>query len=922
MSERIRTGNVEPIEVYITNRRFEPLTGLTSIYVRIRRVSDGYYFDWNDSTFKNTGWTTLDKITTEVDATNFPGLYKVTGGLDTSAITNPTADDDYQVLTLENPADEAVVPMPALLRVGQWVDQIDTIWDKLPTNYIMGSSVQSDKDDEIDAILADTAAMEPLVSANLDATVSSREAESAAASRAATNQSEHDTTQAAIAALNDPDAATISDAVWDELLAGHAGAGSAGQVLARVDVDVSTRAVPGDPMDLVTDAVDSTSLATSAVDEIVDQVWTETLGDHSGTAGSTAEALATAASAGGVTPEAVADAVWDEDMAAHNGAGTAGEYQRNVDVDVSSRAAAGDAMDLIAGAVDANALDATAVAEIADGIWDENLSGHTGAGSAGQAQNRLDVDISSRTEPGDEMGLVDGAITGPKLAPTAVGKISDGIWDEQLSGHTDPGTTGEAQSYLDAAITTRAIAGDAMALTVPERAALTDQVWDEPLAGHLGAGSTGKALQDAGATADPGAIADAVWDEAAIDHTGIGSMGQLQNRLDATITSRAQTGDAMDLVANAVDAAALAADAVAEIVDGVWDEALAGHVGAGTAGEAQGRLDAAITTRAVAGDAMDLIADAVDSSALASSAVDEIVDQVWREQIADHSGVAGSTAETLANVAAPPTVGAIANAVWDELLVGHVAPGSAGQVLGRVDVDVSTRAAPGAAMDLVTDAVDAAALAADAVTEIQSAILSDATPIQGARIDAAISSRAVAGDAMDLITDALDASSLANSAADKISDQVWDEPIAAHSSAGSTGLELANKTEGGEAMTLTVGERNAIADQVWNESLVLHLTPGSTGKALDDAGATVDPAVVASAVWDEPLATHNLPGSAGEAQTEAATATSAAEKIDTIPTDWPPTPGSLLDRLANKDGGQTYDQSRDSLEGIRDIIGP
>jgi flagellar capping protein FliD len=225
-------------------------------------------------------------------------------------------------------------------------------------------------------------------------------------------------------------------------------------------------------------------------------------------------------------------------------------------------------------------------------------------------------------------------------------------------------------------------------------------------------------------------------------------------------------------------------------------------------------------------------------------------------------------------------------------------------------------------MDLVTDAVDAAALAADAVTEIQSAILSDATPIQGARIDAAISSRAVAGDAMDLITDALDASSLANSAADKISDQVWDEPIAAHSSAGSTGLELANKTEGGEAMTLTVGERNAIADQVWNESLVLHLTPGSTGKALDDAGATVDPAVVASAVWDEPLATHNLPGSAGEAQTEAATATSAAEKIDTIPTDWPPTPGSLLDRLANKDGGQTYDQSRDSLEGIRDIIGP
>ena len=158
-TERVRTGDIEPIEVYVTNRRSEPLTGLTSVYVRIRRVSDGYYLDWNDSTFKNVGWTTLDKLTSEVDATNFPGLYEVTGGLDTSAITNPAADDDYQVLPLENPVDEAVLPSPGLIRIGRWVDQIDTIWDKLPTNNIMGSAVKSDKDDEIDAILLDTNAI-------------------------------------------------------------------------------------------------------------------------------------------------------------------------------------------------------------------------------------------------------------------------------------------------------------------------------------------------------------------------------------------------------------------------------------------------------------------------------------------------------------------------------------------------------------------------------------------------------------------------------------------------------------------------------------------------------------------------------------------------------------------------------------------
>jgi hypothetical protein len=919
-SERIRTGNVEPIEVYITNRRAEPLTGLTSIYVRIRRVSDGYYLDWNDDTFKNTGWTTLDQITTEVDGTNFPGLYKVTGGFDTSAITNPTTDDDYQVLTLENPEDEAVIPSPGLIRVGQWVDQIDTIWDKLPTNYIMGSAVQTDKDDEIDAILADTAAMEPLVSANLDATVSSRESETDAASRASTNQIEHDTTQAAIAALNDPTAADVADAVWDELLSEHVGADSAGQTLARLDVAVSTRAVPGDAMDLITDAVDATSLAASAVNEIVDQVWEETLADHSGTVGSTAEALFTAGG-GGLTLDDIADAVWDEPLSGHIDPGSSGEAMARVDVDVSSRAIPGDAMDLVSNALDAVSLDPTAVAEIVDGVWDEALAGHTTAGSTGQAQSRLDAAISTRSAPGDDMGLVSGALDADAVATSAVAEIADGVWDELLAGHTVVGSAGEAQNRLDANISTRAIPGDAMILTVGERATLIDAVWDEPLAGHLGAGSTGKALDDAKATADPSAIADAVWDEPILGHTGAGTVGQLQARVDVAVSTRAQTGDAMDLVANAVDAAALASDAVAEIADGVWDEALAGHTGVGTTGEAQNHLDADISTRAAPGAAMDLVTDAVDAAALATSAVNEVVDQVWREQIADHSGISGSTAETLATVAAPPSAAVIADAVWDELLGGHTVVGSAGDVLARVDVDVSTRAAPGAAMDLVTDAVDAAALAASAVTEIQAAILSDATPFPGARIDAAITTRAVPGDAMDLVTDALDASSLANSGSEKIADQVWDEPIAAHTSAGSTGQELSSKTEGGEAMTLTVGERAAIADGVWDEPLAGHLGPGSTGEALSDAGATADPSLIADAVWDEPLAGHAVAGTAGEAQTTAAAAGTAAEKIDSVATVWPPATGSLLDRLANKNGSKTYDQATDSLEAIKDQIG-
>lgn len=54
---------------------------------------------------------------------------------------------------------------------------------------------------------------------------------------------------------------------------------------------------------------------------------------------------------------------------------------------------------------------------------------------------------------------------------------------------------------------------------------------------------------------------------------------------------------------------------------------------------------------------------------------------------------------------------------------------------------------------IATGAVDADALASDAVTEIQSAILSDATPFPGARIDATISSRSTyAGGAVASVT--------------------------------------------------------------------------------------------------------------------------------------------------------------------------
>jgi hypothetical protein len=954
MPVSVLTGATEPIRVYAVNQAGKPLTGLTDLYVRLRRNSDGYFLDWNDLTFKASGWTTLNRVLTEIDATNLAGNYQVSGGLNTGSITNAVTNDIYTVYPLQTPGTNARLPAPDEMRMGRWVDQVNTTFNKLPDNNIMGSGVKTDKDDEIDAILTDTNeiqgklptnnimgsavkddkddeidailtdtneiqgklpdnyimgsgvktdkddeidSIKATVDANLDTTVSSRESETDAAARAATNQSEHDATQAAIAALDD--AADIADAVWDEAAADHIYGGTMGQLENRLDANISTRS-SHDPADVDTQLSGthgSGSWEGITAAGVADAVWDELLASHLA-AGSTGEALNNGASA----PSAgdIADAVWDEALAGHTALGSTGEKLTKLDANVSSRAVAGDAMDLIAGAVDANALDSTAVAEIADGVWDEDVTGHVGGSSAGAYQVRLDADISTRAAPGDAMDLISGAVDAGAVDASGAAEIADAVWDELLSGHVGVGSAGESLGRVDVSVSSRAAPSDAMSLTALAVSGIVDDIWDEPLAGHLTAGSTGKALDDAGATADPNAIADAVWDEALTGHTTPGSMGQLQSRCDVAISTRAQPGDPMDLQGNALDAAALDASAVTEIVNGVWDEALAGHSGVGTAGEAQALVDAAVSSRAAPGDAMDLVTDALDSGSLADSGRDKVVDQVWREQLSDHSGVVGSTAEALGSSVAPPTPAVIADAVWDELLSGHTAAGSAGEALGRVDVDVSTRAAPGADMGLTVDAVDSSALATSAVQEIRDSILSDSTPFAGANIDAAISTRSSAA--------ALAATAAEVTAIDgRLPADPADESnqLAAH---GVTQTSIAALNDLSAAQ---------VENAVWDATSASHLTPGTTGKALQDAGATADPGAIADAVWDEPAADHTAAGSMGEKQNSA----DSSGQIADAPTAWPPVAGSLLDRLANKDAGQTYDQGSDSLEAMRERIG-
>ena len=74
-----------PLDVLVDDGR----TGLSGT-VAIREATNytGVWLDFNDLTFKDSGWVTRTAALTEIDPTLSPGLYNLFGGLDISLITN------------------------------------------------------------------------------------------------------------------------------------------------------------------------------------------------------------------------------------------------------------------------------------------------------------------------------------------------------------------------------------------------------------------------------------------------------------------------------------------------------------------------------------------------------------------------------------------------------------------------------------------------------------------------------------------------------------------------------------------------------------------------------------------------------------------------------------------------------------------
>ncbi len=181
----------------------------------------------------------------------------------------------------------------------------------------------------------------------------------------------------------------------------------------------------------------------------------------------------------------------------------------------------------VASAAAITALNNLSIADVQTALTNQ---GYTGARAI--LLDNLDALISSRAVAGDAMALTAAAI--------------DAIWDEVQAGHVVAGSFG---AFLNALITSRSSHSAAdvdttltaahgagnwtTATSVGLTAAAIDAIWDELLAGHVIVGSTGAALAAAGAGGDPAAIADAVWDELQSGHLTAGTFGAF---LNATIS--------------------------------------------------------------------------------------------------------------------------------------------------------------------------------------------------------------------------------------------------------------------------------------------------------------------------------------------------------------------------------------------------
>lgn len=176
------------------------------------------------------------------------------------------------------------------------------------------------------------------------------------------------------------------------------------------------------------------------------------------------------------------------------------------------------------GAIDADAVAADAVAEIADGVWDEDATGHQTQGSFGQAIGDPVADTNT---------IYKAVVTDATGATVGVDVVA--VKSDTAAILADTGTDGVVVAAASKTGYTLSAAGLADFFDTDSGTTYASAV----------AGSVVKEIADnAGGGTPPtaGQIADAVWDEAQADHVGAGTFGEVATETAAILDDTGSAG--------------------------------------------------------------------------------------------------------------------------------------------------------------------------------------------------------------------------------------------------------------------------------------------------------------------------------------------------------------------------------------------
>lgn len=490
--------------------------------------------------------------------------------------------------------------------------------------------------------------------------------------------------------------AAISASVWDAVNTEHNTSGTFGSL---IDLIYSGSGGGG------------SGITSGNIDQIVNAVWNEPAREHntSGTMGWLQNQIIDTIFSGSGIPlssasvDFIVDAIWNEPANEHNTSGTVGFLQNllddinvrtsssfiiindNLDVAVSTRAAPGDSM----------SLNPNTIAAISSSVWDAQGNNHNTSGTMGWfVQQVVDTLISG---------------SGVSFSSSSVDTLVNAMWDEPINEHNLTGTMGALQgllddinattnnsytiinSNLDVAVSSRAAPGDAMLLTGDTISSISSSVWNALESNHIASGTMGWLLGQMNELTFSGSVnltsgtitdlVNAVWNEPANEHNISGTVGYLQNfldninsttnnsyqiintNLDATISSRAASGEAMQLTANTIGA----------ISSSVWEAIDTDHNTSGTMGFLLNLID---EINVKTSSSLALIS--TDGVSVASSSIDQIVDATWDELVSEHT-ISGSTARTLSTAGAGGVdLDLLADAVWDRTAATNNTSGTMG----------------------------------------------------------------------------------------------------------------------------------------------------------------------------------------------------------------------------------------------------